>query len=71
MRAIRGSSGRDCVLIIYFNFVAVGLRLGFLKVIIPLPPPPPQASYWEKIYSNINILSNLLKFLIKRNGIIL
>ena len=34
MRAITGSSGKGCVLIIYFNFVAVALRLGFLKVII-------------------------------------
>ena len=31
MRTIMGSSGRDCVLIIYFNFMAP--RLGFLKVI--------------------------------------
>ena len=44
MHTIIGSSGRDCVLIILFSFMA--LRLGFLKVIY---------SGWVNMISTVNL----------------
>ena len=43
-----GSSGRDCVFIIYFYFMALK-SLGFLKVIyFGWVSMTPQPSYWKK-----------------------
>ena len=53
MHTVIGSFGRDCVLIIFFNFMA--LRQSFLKIIYfgwvsvtPPPPSPPQPFILEE-----------------------
>ena len=59
MRTIIGSSRRDCVLVTYFNFMA--LRRGFLKVIY---------SGWVSMTPNIHIEKRTNPTLIELNTIL-
>ena len=61
-----GPCGRDCVLIILFQFYGTKAEL-FVGILLWVGQydPYPQPSYWKKSQSNINIqfLSNLFKII--------